>query len=157
MFTAKFGHLKFTTNNCHLVYDAHTFALQNKGEGLFFFLTASLLNLNYYLYFMDPSKFYLSLLPSLLMSGITLRIPMMNNTYVSEVKLMKNQEQVEIQMLNGKKDTPFIKHIRATGIDKDKLAFVYHKGDRPVKVMVSFSDTRVEAYDKALLYAICHP
>ena len=60
-------------------------------------------------------------------------------------------------MLNGKKDTPFIKHIRATGIDKDKLAFVYHKGDRPVKVMASFSNTRVEAYDKALLYAICHP
>ena len=80
---------------------------------------------------------------------------MMHNSYVSEVKLLKNQEQVEIQMLNGKKDTPFIKHIRATKIDQERLILVYHKGNRPASVMVSFK--QAEAYDKALLYSICHP
>ena len=90
MFQGRFGELTFANSNFHLIYDAHTFALQNKGEGFLFFLSALFLNANYYLYFTDPTKFYISLLPSLLSLGITVRIPMMNGVNVSEIRLMKN-------------------------------------------------------------------
>ena len=71
--------------------------------------------------------FSLGLIPSLLLTGICVRIPMMNSVNVSEIRLMKNQEQVEIQLLNGKKHTPFINQIRAFKVNQDKIVLVFHK------------------------------